>query len=525
MKPNNFWPALLGAALATIAAAGLILALSGRIASSDSLGTTERVSQDSAANQGNGDSGEYRVAISADGRYVAFQSYASNLALGDTNSTGDIFVHDRWTGSTTRVSVDSAGGQANGNSEVPSVSADGRYVAFRSYASNLVPGDTNSCGTYNCPDIFVHDRDTGETSRVSVDSVGNEANSGSDWPAISGDGRHVAFRSWASNLVTGDTNNRLDVFVHDRQTGATTRVSVDSAGNEGNNEASVPAINTDGRYVAFPSSANNLVAGDTNGALDVFVHDRQTGVTTRVSVDSAGNQGNNGSSWSGISAEGRHVAFYSNASNLVSGDTNNAYDFFVHDRDTGVTERVSVDSAGNQGNGGGGFWGDAAQLSADGRYVAFHSPASNLVAGDTNAAQDVFLRDRQTGVTSRVSVDSAGNEGTADSSWGPAISGDGRYTAFSSQASNLVPGDTNGHWDVFVHDREGAAPTPTPSPTPTPTSAAVGGIAELPDMARMPAGESDSSGRDHIALVGAATVIALVALAAGAWYTRGRLLR
>ncbi len=222
---------------------------------------------------------------SADGRYVAFASFASNLVPGDTNSLTDVFVHDRQTGKTTRASVDSAGGEANGISILPAISADGRFVTFTSFASNLVPGDTNSL-----TDVFVHDRQTGKTTKVSVDSAGGEANGISFNHVISADGRFVAFTSLASNLVPGDHNGLRDIFVHDRQTGETTRVSVDSAGGEANGSSMFPAISADGRFVAFTSFAFNLVAGDHNGLRDVFVQDRQTGETTRVNADSAGGQ-------------------------------------------------------------------------------------------------------------------------------------------------------------------------------------------------------------------------------------------
>ena len=182
-----------------------------------------------------------------------------------------------------RVSVDSIGAEADSNSYYPSISSDGRYVAFESGASNLVAGDTNGDS-----DIFVHDRTTGNTTRVSVDSAGAEADSESYSPSISGDGRYVAFYSYASNLVAGDTNGQVDIFVHDRTTNTTTRVSVDSIGAEGDSESVFPSISSDGGYVAFYSRASNLVAGDTNGDSDIFVHERTTNTTTRVSVDSSG---------------------------------------------------------------------------------------------------------------------------------------------------------------------------------------------------------------------------------------------
>jgi Tol biopolymer transport system component len=226
------------------------------------------------------------------------------------------------------------------------------------------------------------------TVRVSVSSSDTQANSRSMSPAISADGRYVAFESYASNLVAGDTNDRRDVFVGDRVTGTTERVSVSSSGTQANSRSMSPAISADGRYVAFNSDARNLVAGDTNRAQDVFVHNRSTGTTRRVSKSSSGTQANQRSSTGGISADGRYVAFESWASNLVAGDTNDRSDVFVRDRATGTTQRVSVSSAGTQANQG--SWDPA--VSADGRYVAFGSYASNLVAGDTNDVGDVFLR-------------------------------------------------------------------------------------------------------------------------------------
>ncbi len=431
-------------------------------------GTTSRVSVDSQGRQSNGLSD--RPAISADGRYVSFEgANASNLVPGDTNNVADVFVRDRVRGTTERVSVDSAGNQSNNGSAYSSISGDGRYVAFQSIASNLVPGDTN-----NAIDVFVRDRQTGQTGRVSVATGGAQATVGGGGPAISADGRYVAFMSPGADLVPNDTNGAWDVFVHDQRTSVTERVSVDSAGNQGNGDSTSPAISGDGRYVAFVSAASNLVPGDTNAVADVFVHDRVAGTTERVSVDGAGNQANGASGELGafhpgyISTDGRYVTFASTASNLVAGDTNGVADVFVRDRVAGTTERVSIDSAGNQATGSSSF----PTISADGRYVAFGSTAANLVAGDTNGVADTFVHDRQTGLTYRVSVDDQGNQANNSSPQGDdgpepaAISADGQHVAFASPASNLVPGDTNGYTDVFVHD------------TTTPTS--VGGIGEAP---------------------------------------------
>jgi Tol biopolymer transport system component len=238
--------------------------------------------------------------------------------------------------------------------------------------------------------VFVHDRQTGQTARVSVASSGAEGEGASWNAAISADGRYVAFESDARNLVTGDTNGREDVFVRDRQTAQTTRVSVSSTGAQGTGHSVWPAISADGRYVAFESDARNLVAGDSNNLRDVFVRDRQAGQTTRVSVASDGTQGDDFSSYAAISADGRYVAFYSGASTLVAGDTNGAWDVFLRDRQAGQTTRVSVASDGAQANSNSYI----AAISADGRCVAFFSDASNLVAGDTNWCRDVFVRDR-----------------------------------------------------------------------------------------------------------------------------------
>jgi Tol biopolymer transport system component len=334
----------------------------------------------------NGQEPSFNPAITANGRLVAFNSAASNLVPGDTNQNDDVFLHDRGTGSTIRVSVGPLGVQGNGSSDFPAISTDGRFVAFQSSARNLVPGDTNGFAQ----DVFVRDRQTRTTELVSVATSGAQGNNGSNFPAISPDGRFVAFESEASNLVPSDTNRQRDVFVHDRQTGRTERVSVSTGGVQGNDFSQSPAISANGRFVAFESFASNLVSGDTNGSTDVFVHDRHTGTTRRVSVGPRGAQGDFDSNVPAISADGRFVAFESSARNLVPGDTNSVLDVFVRDRQARTTRRVSVRSNGAQGDDDSG----AASISPDGRFVAFFSAASNLVPRDTNNAVDVFLRDR-----------------------------------------------------------------------------------------------------------------------------------
>lgn len=425
------------------------------------VGDTVRVSVASDGTEG--DDFSHKPSISSDGLIVAFSSNSANLVDDDGNPNGDVFVHDRNTGTTTLVSVASGGGpSAGGASTVWDLTPDGRHVAFMSGAENLVDGDTNGQ-----TDVFVHDRVTVTTSRVSVATGGVQATSPSgfshsEFPSISADGRHVVFLSGATNLVEGDTNGQVDVFVHDRVTATTTRVSVDSAGTQGDGPSphgggGPPAISADGRYVAFVSDATNLVDSDTNSAPDVFVHDRNTGTTTRVSVSTDGGQAGAVSDRVAISGDGRHVAFTSRASNLVVGDTNDVYDVFVHDRMAQTTERVSVASNGGQSAGGGNT---RPAITADGRHVAFSSSASDLVAGDTNGSTDVFVHDRVTGATTRSSLDSAGVQGNQQST-NVDITDDGASVAFESDATNLVAGDTNDTRDIFVHHRElSAAGTP-----------------------------------------------------------------
>ena len=426
------------AAIVVIALAGLALLGAGGAAALAP--NVERVSVSSTGAQADSDSSA--PSISADGRYVAFESYASNLVAGDNNGLKDVFVRDRQTGTVERVSVSGDGAESNGYGFfAPSISGDGRYVAFDSNASNLVPGDTN-----DATDVFVHDRQTGATERVSVATSGAQADlyRGSFDASISADGRYVAFSSAASNLVAGDSNDEDDVFVHDRVLGITERVSVSSAGAQGVPSgvgSAAPSISADGRYVAFRSGAPNLVAGDTNGQIDVFVRDRQSAITERVSVSNTGAQANGFGFDPSISADGRYVAFGSDASNLVVGDTNGASDVFVRDRVAGTTERVS-----DPGGTGEGTYSVAPSISADGRHVAFGSPTQTATT-----APDVFVRDRATGALESMSA--GGSAASDGASFFASISADGRFVAFSSSRSTLVEGDTNGAFDVFVRER------------------------------------------------------------------------
>jgi Tol biopolymer transport system component len=433
-----------------LALTGSALALAAVPASAGVAVTTTRVSVNSAGASGNpcsGCSSNSAVSISATGRFVAFSDNAPNLVKDKRSYFYDVYVRDRVRGETTRVSVNSAGAEGNDDSAFPSISANGRFVAFLSLASNLVRGDTN-----HRADVFVRDRKRGQTTRVSVSSAGAEANHGSFWlPAISANGRFVAFFSDSTNLVPGDHNGDRDFFVRDLKRGQTTRVSVSSTGAEQNSGNGVeelgikPAISANGRFVAFFSTATNLVKGDRNDTDDIFVRDLKRGETTRVSVSSTGEEGNDSSLfYPSISANGRFVAFTSYASNLLAGDeTGHHEDVFVRDLKRGVTTRI------RENNRSGFLYSGIPSISANGRFVAFEAPASDLVNGDRNDAVDVFLHDRKRGQTTLLSVSSEGKQGNDESSF-PAISANGRFVAFSSLASSLVEGDRHNTADTFV---------------------------------------------------------------------------
>ena len=411
-------------------------------------GVTRRASVTSDGLEAN--AGSFLAAVSADGRFAAFTSFATNLVEADTNEASDIFVHDLTTGETQRASVGFAGEQANDRSSSVVISANGRFVAFESFATNLVASDENGV----LEDVFVYDRLAGTIELISVNTDGVQGDDRSGRPSISGDGRLVAFRSAASNLVPNDTNGEIDIFVRDRQTGTTRRVSVASDGTEGtcatvgeaNCGAGTVRISENSRYVVFSSRADNLVPADTNGERDVFVHDLLSGATTRVSLSSLGQEGNGRSRSPSISANGRFVAFRSRSTNLVDGDDNGERDIFVHSRGTGQTVRVSVATDGTEANGPS----ERAFLSGSGRFVAFTSAASNLVDDDLNGVEDIFVHDLRNAETRRVSVNRGGTGGNMSSGLGAVLDFDGRVVVFSSNADNLVPGDANGSSDVFA---------------------------------------------------------------------------
>jgi len=368
-------------------------------------GLIEQVSVSSAEVSGNGDS--RLAAVNSDGRFVAFESYASNLVAGDVGGRMDVFVRDRETGTTELVSLTWQGEQANGSSGEPAISSDGRYVAFHSLATNLVQTDDNG---YR--DVFVYDRQTGTVELVSVSDYLAQGDHVSGRPAISADGRYVVFESQAENLVGDDTNSVKDIFVHDRQTGTTERVSVASGGQQGDGISAVPDISADGRYVVFESLADNL-EGDTAGLpyYQVFMHDRQAGTTWLISDNPAtGDAADDHCNDAAISADGRYVTFHSTlASTLVPGVTGGV---FVYDRQSDTIERLEI--------------GGKPDISADGRFVTYR------------AFGNVLLYDRQSSESFLL--------GSGDL---PVIGGDGEIIAYERLVQST--------WQVFAHDRSPGA--------------------------------------------------------------------
>jgi len=444
------------------------------------------ISVDSEGNLGNEKS--ENPSISADGRYIAFESKASNLVLNDTNNIPDIFVHDRVTARTELVSVASNGTQANSISSNPIISADGRYVAFASLASNLVTADTNGRS-----DIFVHDRITGETRRVSVNSEGVEGDNDSSYrPAIAqtNEGVLVAFQSSAGNLISDDTNNVTDIFIHNLTSRITERASITWNGRQANSTSIEPAMSADGRYVAFASFSSNIVPSDRNGDYDIFVHDRFEATVIRASVSSSGEEGNDSSRHPAISFYGQEVTFQSVATNLVANDLNGKQDLFLHRLQSSETKLVSLSSTGQQGNQ------DVIQrapISAIGYSTVFETKSA-LVFDDRNGFFDIFVRDIVNNQTSRVSLSSSGNEVNASSNE-PDLSANGRYISFASESSLLIPGDNNRRSDVFLYDRGVSEPTvtPTSTATPTPTATATPLATDTPTATATPTNTATST--------------------------------
>jgi hypothetical protein len=402
---------------------------------------------------GSGNNRSFSPAISADGRLVAFVSLANDLVAvaGDSNAASDIFLYDRRDGTMTRVNLAPSGAQANNHSNSVDISADGNLLVFSSLADNLVDGDTN-----DAYDIFVFDRKRGTLALASRTPAGGVGNHGSSSPRISANGKWVVFSSNAADLVAGDSNEVPDIFLYDVKGKAVELVSVDREGGPANEASDAPAVSGDGRYVAFESDASDLIFGDTNAGSDVFVRDRQSGTTTRISVSSDGEEGFGFSSMGDISADGAYVVF-SSTSDLVPDDTNGVRDVFLSDRNNADPwSRIHLLSRG--GNQVGNGVSQKPAIGDDGSAVAFTSAASNLVPGDTNAVADVFRCPAVMGNADdwsvvRCSVGTTSFVQPNNDAGVLALAEDGRHVVFRSIATNLVPADTNAQADIFLYDR------------------------------------------------------------------------
>tara|TARA_Y100001933_G_C19015145_1_gene571172 strand:+ start:9212 stop:20929 length:11718 start_codon:yes stop_codon:yes gene_type:complete len=393
-----------------------------------------------------GNAGSLFSAISSDGRWIVYETMATNLNGSDEAYQSYIMIYDVQTGQTERLGEAFGIADDFANSGGAYISSDGRYVSFSSGADGLIAADTNGRS-----DVFVFDRQEGVLEMVSITSNGLPSNANSYSGPISGDGRYVLFVSDADNLVPEDTNQLLDLFVYDRQTGQLKCVNVTPEGVPGNGSGWGYDISEDGRYIVFQSSASNLVLGDTNNQADIFLYDQQTNSVTRVSVALDGTEADSSSNSPAISGDGRYVFYSSSASNLVEGDDNNMTDLFMYDMQTGDTRVISnLDvpvttdfpgfSIGSPGS------------SYDGRFVTFQTNYDNLVPGDTNNHDDIFVYDTLTGEMDRVSLTYDGQQ-VNDIVFGPTISDDGRYVTFYSYADAMVPEDTNGMIDVYLVDR------------------------------------------------------------------------
>ncbi|MGI0491461.1 Calx-beta domain-containing protein [Alkalinema pantanalense CENA528] len=404
-----------------------------------------------------GNSSSLNPVMSDDGKTIVFVSSATNLIANDTNNRADAFAYNidsQVLSLVTRQQGVTPPTVGDSGTQSPAISGDGKFVFFSSDATNLVPQDTNGV-----EDVFFTDLTTGAVSlvsratRTSVTGNGNSEVTANQ--SISTDGRYVVFTSSVDKLVSGDTNGVTDIFLRDvtlpsSDPNAIKLVSRTTTGNAGNGASSTPMISGDGNFIVFTSSASDLVAGDTNNQADIFLYNRSTGTVQLISK--VGSTLANGASANPIiSNDGQYVVFTSTASNLVANDSNNAQDVFLWNRTTGVIQLVSKTGSGNSGNAASAN----ATISANGLYVVFTSTASDLVAGDTNAAQDVFAFNTQTGAVTLLSTGASGIGN--DNSFNPVISDDGRYVAFTSDATNLVANDTNGTQDVFRYDLQAAS--------------------------------------------------------------------
>jgi len=450
-----------------LALAVALLAVPGVTASAPAPPQTSLLSRASGAGvKGNGASD--RPDVSADGRFVAFQSFASNLHPDDPDPTVDVFVRELRSGAVTLVSRAADGAAANGGAARPRISADGRHVAFFSNATNLHPDDTDTT-----LDVFVRDLVAGTTILASraTGPTGTKGNAGSEFPSISPDGRFVAFRSSATNLDPAvSAGSVLHVYLRDLQTGTTTLVSrADGpSGDPGaGGDSFRPVVASGGRYVAFESEATNLHSDDTDPQEDIFVRDVQLGTTQLVSRATTGAKGDGSSQRPDISADGRLVSFFSASQNLHPDDGDGVDDIFVRDLHASTTTLVSRagGASGVKANNGS----EDPEMSADGRFVAFQGFATNLDPADADVGSDVFVRDLEANTTRLMSRASGEDGANADNqAITPAISGDGGVVSFASSATNLDPADLELDLDVYARVLQPPGTTSPPADTTPP---------------------------------------------------------
>ncbi|MEM1449006.1 MAG: hypothetical protein AAGI22_07820 [Planctomycetota bacterium] len=404
--------------------------------------STSRVSVGPGGAQANGGSGGgfgRTISVSDSGRFVAFTSEATNLVAGDTNNEQDVFLRDREAGTTVRCSVGGSGQQGNGRCENVTVSNDGRFVAYSSRSTNLVPGDTNATW-----DIFLWDATTGTSSLLSRGMGGSPGNGESYWPSMDEDGDRIVFESEATDLVPGDANGFQDIFVYRRTTDSIAIVSVADNEDPATGDSSTPSISRDGRLVAF-ASRSRFDPLDPNTLTDVYVRDLVADTTELTPSQSGGF--NVDLTEPSISTGGRYVAFQSRASNIPGGSNDGRWDVYRYDRQTDTTVLVSRATDGTDAN----LDAFIGGMSFDGAWITFVTRSTTLAPGLTNALR-CYVRRVDQEWTERVSVSDAGTDLVGINSE-PTIAGDGRFICFRTDQPNAVPGDTNLAFDIMVRDR------------------------------------------------------------------------
>jgi Tol biopolymer transport system component len=403
---------------------------------------TKLASQNNEGFQANQES--LRHEISASGRFVVYDSDAGNLVAEDLNGRTDIFIRDFKAGTTKLVNSALGGGVGNGGSARPTVSGNGRFIAFLSTSTDLIAGGTNGLAH-----VFVRDRKKGKTELISKSSVGTQANGGSLDAVISADGRWVAFESGADNLVVKDTKGKRQIYLFDRDTDKLILVSRNNAGTAGNGQSEEPAISANGRYIVYQSSATNLKSKDNKSRLQIFLFDKRKKRTEFISRNKMGKAGNDHSVNPAISGDGARVVYASAATNLGK-DTNGRADAYMRDRKARKTSRVSLNWKGKQLNGGNAGANSEPDISASGRWVAFKSSAKNATKGSTHSGvyYHIYARDLVSGTIKRISRRAKPANDESDE---PELSRDGTFVSFRSDATNLIKGgDANGDKeDIF----------------------------------------------------------------------------